>query len=607
MKVLIQFHKMEKANLSMASKKFTKDIGIKITGRSKYIPVIYAEVTPDQIKELTKDPNIRKVCLDGIMHIIDSSPFYFEELDESAHISVENSISLIKADLAWADGYKGQGIKMAVLDTGIWEAHPWLTGKTVDRWTGYGDDPTIPVNSHGTHVAGICSKIAPEAELLNIKVINDAGSGYFSTIFDGIEAAADFGANIINMSLGADIQYCVDGDPFDDLIKFLSDTIIFCCAAGNSGPSPWTIAYPGSSRSVICCGAVDKSGVIAYFSGRGLSFCSEVKPDCVSPGVAITSSIPPDKTASYNGTSMSTPMMTGMFACVRSKGFIAVRSDLELLLIASISATKDNTYGYGLINVKAACDYITVDEPEEPTPPPSAPLGDSVYTGYNLVRKRVSNISSSLEDDDITAFIIQAEGIIDTMMKESFKESFNITKHGLIRSTCEAMAAYACITYDVTQFSANPQAALSADLLYNIIERNIIILSDETCVKFMKNLPAVDSSSSVYANYSLVRKRMSRISSALTDSDLMAFIQQAEGLLDVVMKESFRETFNPNKHGLIQETCEAMAAYDCIAYDVSQFTSVSQAALAANLLWSLIEKNTKLLSDKRNIEIMKVI
>lgn len=609
MKVLIEFKKIEKADSALSDKTFTKDLGIKITGKSKHSPLIYAEANSNQIGKLAKNPNIKKIIFDRPLHM---SEFTQIETDENLFMLVEDSIPLINAEAAWNAGYKGQGIKLAVLDSGVWESHPWLVGKTVGRWSAYGDDPSLPIEPHGTHVAGIAMKVAPEAELLNIKILDDSGSCTISIMLDGIEAAVDLGADVINLSIGGRADFCTDGDPVDNVIRDYSDTVIFCCAAGNRGQyGASTIDYPGHSKYVICCGAVDKAGVVAYFSSRGPSPCAEIKPDCVSPGVAIVSSVPPNATDSYNGTSMATPMMAGMFACVLSKGFIGGRSNLELLLIESIPGTKDNNYGYGHINVKTACDYVTgePDEPppDEPTPPPSAPLGDTVYTGYNLVRKRVSHISSSLEDDDIIGFIIQAEGFLDTIMKESFRKSFNITKHGLIRSTCEAMAAYSCITYDVTQFSSNPQAALSADLFHNIIEKNIKLLSDKRNIIFMKNLSAEDSSSSVYANYSLVRKRVARISTALTDSDIMAFILQAEGVIDIIMKESFREIFNPNKHGLIQETCEAMAAYDCIAYDISSFTSVSQAALAANLLWELIEKNTKLLSDKRNVEIMKVL
>jgi len=603
---------MANADAAFSGLALAKETGIIITGRLKYIPVIFAEATPEQVAELAKNQDIKKITFDGMMHALEPTTGSFLEPDEELWIQMTESLVLINAQAAWSDGWRGQGIKMAVLDTGIWEAHPWLVGKTVGRWSGYGDNPATPIHPHGTHCAGICTKVAPEAKLLNIKVLSDQGSGSFATIMQGIETAADLGANIMSMSFGALIPVCGDNDPFDDLIKTLSANIIFCCAAGNSGPWIGTIDYPGSSRSVICCGAVDKSKVIADFSGRGPSKCAEIKPDAVAPGVAIVSSIPPDQTASYNGTSMATPMFAGMFACVRSKGFISVRSDLEKLLEASIPhSAKNNIYGYGLIDVKAACDYLeTVPEPPAP-PTPSPQTGDTHYTNYSLVRKRAAQISSTLTNDDLDVFIRAAEGLIDTIMKDNFRENFNPATHGLIRETCEAMAAYSALAYDITQFSANPQAALEADMLNNVIERNFELLKDPRTVQILKSLPHLSPSSTSYADYSLVRKRIARISTALTDADISEFIFQAEGIIDSIMKESFRDnsggSFKPSQHGLIQETCEAMAAYSCINYDVTQFASVSQASLAANLLWKIIERNFELLRDPRNIAQMKAM
>lgn len=110
------------------------------------------------------------------------------------------------------------------------------------------------------------------------------------------------------------------------------------------------------------------------------------------------------------------------------------------------------------------------------------------YTTAALVKKRLLKIDSSLVDADIEEFIYKAEGIIDTWMGETFKNIFSSTKHGLIRDTCEALAALMCLTFDVTEFSSNSQAALTGDMFWAIIERNSIDLRSSKIVATMKAL-----------------------------------------------------------------------------------------------------------------------
>ncbi len=611
MKIMIQFLDMEKADDAFSSKLMEKKIGIKITGKLKYSPLIFAEATMEQIAELVKNPAIKQITFDKEIKVKGNQVTDFEELDENLFVQITDALIMIHAQEAWADGWKGQGIKMAVCDTGIWEAHPWLVGKTVARWTGYGDDAQDRAN-HGTHVAGICSSVAPEAKLINCKVLNDSGSGSFSTVLSGMEAAKDLGAHVINLSLGAAFPYCPDGDPTDNAIRAIAETVIICCAAGNSGPVSRTIDYPGASKGVVTIGAVDKSNVIAWFSGRGPNYCNppDVKPDCVAPGVGIVSSIPPDQTAAYNGTSMATPMVTGMMAILKSKKSTFVsRTEIETMLQNSCQTTdKGNVLGYGLINIKTAADYLSPPAPvEPPTPSPDLPSLTSVYTNYTRVRKKIANISSSLTNADIVVFIKQAEGFADAVMKESFKDRFDPTVHGLIREFCEAMAAYDCLTYDISQFASNPQAALTADMLHNIIERDIELLRDPRTVQAMKEMKVRTPDLTTYANFVLARKRIARISTAITDADITEFLMQAESIIDAVMKESFRDNFDSSKHGLIQETCETMAAYAVMNYDISQLASVSQAAETANLLWKLIDRNLELLKDPRIVNAMKAM
>lgn len=116
------------------------------------------------------------------------------------------------------------------------------------------------------------------------------------------------------------------------------------------------------------------------------------------------------------------------------------------------------------------------------------------YTTAAIVKLRCSDIdTTNLLDTVIDGLIIQAEGIIDAVIRKSFRGAsadytFDADKHGLIRDTCTCLAAWLCITYDVEQFSTGSYAALTADLLWAEVDRNLAILSDERTVKFLGGL-----------------------------------------------------------------------------------------------------------------------
>ncbi|MFW6098093.1 MAG: S8 family serine peptidase, partial [Chloroflexota bacterium] len=133
----------------------------------------------------------------------------------------------VDAPEAWNTGHFGAGARVAVLDTGFDTDHPDLApninlGLSMD-FTGEGLDYTLPDPfSHGTHVAGTIAAadnafgtigVAPQAELVLVKVLGDAGSGTFADVISGIVHAADVDADVINMSLGATLLKSGDPDP----------------------------------------------------------------------------------------------------------------------------------------------------------------------------------------------------------------------------------------------------------------------------------------------------------------------------------------------------------------------------------------------------------
>ncbi|OQY19021.1 MAG: hypothetical protein B6I34_10040 [Anaerolineaceae bacterium 4572_32.1] len=218
--------------------------------------------------------------------------------DMPVHICLDVSVPLLEAPRVWADSGRGAGIKVAIVDTGIDTEHPDFEGRIRATRDFSGKGSVADGHGHGTHVAstvagsGAASDgkyvgVAPEALLYVAKVLKDDGGGMMSDVMAGIEWAADEGAQVINLSLGAPGP----GDGNDALSSLcdaaVEEGIVICAAAGNSGPGASTVGPPGVARQVITIGAADKSDNIAGFSSRGPTADGRTKPDIVFPGVDI--------------------------------------------------------------------------------------------------------------------------------------------------------------------------------------------------------------------------------------------------------------------------------------------------------------------------------
>ncbi|MDE2141500.1 MAG: S8 family peptidase [Elusimicrobia bacterium] len=233
--------------------------------------------------------------------------------------SVPWGVARVNAPAAWASG-QGQGVKVAVIDTGIDCTHPDLQcdfGAGVN----FVDPSANPMddNEHGTHVAGTIAGrgtggplgVAPKATLIPVKVLDADGAGSLSDIVKGINWAANAGVDVINMSLGgptgsAALQRAVN--------KALAAGVVVVCAAGNSGPNPDTVGFPGGYPGVIAVAASDSNDRVANFSSRGDAVAF------IAPGVDIVSTVPGGGTAKLSGTSMASPHVAGLAALAVERG-----------------------------------------------------------------------------------------------------------------------------------------------------------------------------------------------------------------------------------------------------------------------------------------------
>jgi len=294
------------------------------------------------------------------------------EPDYKVKLVLDNSIPQIQADKVWEIGVTGKGIDVAVIDTGIHDEHPSLTVETEIDYTGEGTDD---LNGHGTHVAGIIAStdstyrgVAYDADLFNVKVLNRFGSGFGSDVIKGIEWAVDNGAEVISMSLGAEIETCDGTDAISQAVdKAVSRGIVVVVAVGNSGPDSGTITSPGCSKKGIAIGAVDSEDNVPSFSSRGPTDDGRVKPDLVAPGVTITSTWNDNSFKSLSGTSMSTPHVSGVAALLLEiDPSLNPSGILEVLKLTALDLGLDeNTQGAGRVDAYEA--YIVVSNiTEEP-------------------------------------------------------------------------------------------------------------------------------------------------------------------------------------------------------------------------------------------------
>lgn len=250
---------------------------------------------------------------------------------------------LIHTDYAYKSGLSGQNITIVVMDTGV-APHPDFSGRILDfqdfcyKKTGLYDD-----NGHGTHVCGIIagdgrmsedrrhiriySGIAPRANLIVLKVLDERGNGSTEKVLAGVEWVRrnreHYGIRLLNISVG--MLPNAGKKEQTELLAAVDDLwecgIMVVAAAGNNGPRENSVTIPGISRKVLTVGSSDDTqsdgarGLKSGYSGSGPTECCIVKPEILAPGTKITScSREGDGYQVKSGTSMAAPVVTGALA-----------------------------------------------------------------------------------------------------------------------------------------------------------------------------------------------------------------------------------------------------------------------------------------------------
>ncbi|MFF5335427.1 S8 family serine peptidase [Streptomyces sp. NPDC013181] len=298
-------------------------------------------------------------------------------LDGRVEAALKDSVPQVNAPQAWADGYDGKGIKVAVLDTGIDADHPDVKDRILRTRSFVPGEEVDDKNGHGTHVAstiagsgaasdGANKGVAPAADLLVGKVLSDGGEGADSGIIEAMEWAKAEGADVVSMSLGSPVPD--DGtDPMAQAVDALSADggPLFVIAAGNAYGAG-TIGAPGSAEKALTVAAVDKRDGRAEFSSMGpLVRSYGLKPDLSAPGVdinaAASQSVPgiEGMYQAMSGTSMATPHVAGAAAIVKQRHPDWSGQRVKDALMTSSKVLPDYTpyeQGTGRLDVKAAID-----------------------------------------------------------------------------------------------------------------------------------------------------------------------------------------------------------------------------------------------------------
>lgn len=227
----------------------------------------------------------------------------------------------------------GEGVTVAVLDTGIDLDHPDFTGRFIEGDNAVSfiaGESVNDLNGHGTHCCGLVGGprtsvsgqrygVAPNVNLLAGKVLSNGGSGYDDGIIDGIDWAVESGAQIISMSLSSSRR---QGEPYSALYERIASnyyqvnpSVLFVAAAGNDSARPHyrsVVNNPAAAPSLMAIAAVDQREMVARSSCAAFDGIAEL--DVSAPGVKVFSSYKNGGFISISGTSMATPIVSGIAA-----------------------------------------------------------------------------------------------------------------------------------------------------------------------------------------------------------------------------------------------------------------------------------------------------
>ena len=370
------------------------EVGFEPSWRFHHIPIIAGTIETELLDDLLN--------VEGVV---------FLTLNGELRIALDNAIGIHNVDTVWDYGYTGEGISIAIIDTGIDPLHVGLNDFDDDPTTndpkvvafydalddsgddGSGETEPYDDQGHGSHCAGISAGtgavdetppemggddskpfrgVAPDAWLVGVKVLDSGGSGSFAEVMRGMEWTIDnkikYNIRAASMSLGG-VWLIELTQEQEERITHLANEMVaagisLMIAAGNSA-GYGTIGTPGAAKDVITVGATEDSKDLAFYSSKGPTHEGQIKPNVAAIGSAVMSveANSGNGYASYSGTSMATPMVAGMAVLL-----LQANPDLQPLMIRTILESTsefkwlshpvrpNNDYGWGFVLMDTALE-----------------------------------------------------------------------------------------------------------------------------------------------------------------------------------------------------------------------------------------------------------
>ncbi|MFX0051321.1 MAG: S8 family serine peptidase [Candidatus Hermodarchaeota archaeon] len=298
-------------------------------------------------------------------------PLYLERINQKANtkfqqiddinVSFDSYYNQVNPPSVINAGLSGENITIAILDSGI-NTTPWLNSKnlisshtTIPNSTLVTDD-----NGHGTSVASIISKIAPEASIISIKVSDESGYIKPEWIQEALELALKLNISIIHASVGSKYLNSLNSSIFTEIS---SRNISAIFAAGNDGPFGTSLNTPSIYTEPIAVGMAFNQTIVSPVSSSGPRPSGLLGPDIVAPGVNIPTYASEEKIVTPSGTSLAAPFVTGTIALLREAFPNESVTTLKAVLLETakfMNKTSPIHQGNGFLDISKAYERLKI-------------------------------------------------------------------------------------------------------------------------------------------------------------------------------------------------------------------------------------------------------
>ncbi|MEM2760583.1 MAG: S8 family peptidase [Nitrososphaerales archaeon] len=497
----------------------------------EYVNVTALRLPKSAIKMMENNPNVSFIEPDGKVTIM-------EHTSTVPEYQKSWGVDHIQADKVHNKA-KGNGVNICILDTGIDYNHPDLAGRfQVGKDFVNGDDDPLDDNGHGTAVSGVASAIlngagvvgaAPEANLYVGKVLNQAGSGFFSDVIAGIEWCVQNNVKIINMSFGAPPNQNIQiPQALEDAVNFAYNSgVLLVAAAGNAGNCIGTgdnVAYPARYDSVIAVTNTNKSDqrpcILLGTPSTGPAV------ELSAPGLDIESTWLNGSYKINSGTSFSTPHVSGSAALLwlsnevawQSAGYTngnGVWTNTEIRTVLDMTAKdlgpagRDNLFGFGLVRPDLAAKF------------------SSPNSGSNLPAFGNCILSTNFEDPiSMNAIASTKGGIPIGKIVHSEKQVFN----------CELEQGNVPVIADVT---------IMVEVYHDMSTRSIVRNQAEviTCLKNLGDLSVIGCKARVPPKDPIVTQNCVEMNDITHKQEMSTIVSPTDSSV-VKTVEAQKEVFN---------------------------------------------------------------